>query len=280
VKVSVVIPTCNRAGTLPRALDSVFSQTREPFEVIVVDDGSSDLTRDLIERSYPGVDYHYQPNLGVSGARNAGIDLAKGDWLAFLDSDDEWLPGKLAAQCQALDRYPGYRICHTDEIWIRRNRRVNPMHKHAKSGGWIYQKCLPMCVVSPSSALIHKSVLRQVGMFDEDLPACEDYDLWLRICSTYPVLFLDQLLLRKYGGHADQLSRKFWGMDRFRVRALEKILSTGSLTPDQRVATREALLHKLRILHTGACNRDNVELVQECSEKISVYEEMAGNPNG
>jgi len=273
VNVSVVIPTCNRAGTLARALDSVVSQTRAPLEIIVIDDGSSDSTRELV-RNYPGIGYYYQANRGVSAARNAGIARARGNWLAFLDSDDEWLPGKLAAQCRAIERHPGYRICHTDEIWIRHNRRVNPMRKHAKSGGWIYEKCLPMCVISPSSALVHESVFQQVGKFDESLPACEDYDLWLRICSAWPVLFLDEFLLKKYGGHPDQLSRKHWGMDRFRVRALEKMLRMGTLVPAQRSATREVLLHKLRILHSGARSRNNRELVQECCEKIAAYENL------
>lgn len=271
MKVSVIIPTCNRAGSLRRALDSVLLQSSKPFEIVVIDDGSTDSTRSMVERDYPGVAYHYQQNRGVSAARNTGIARAGGDWIAFLDSDDEWLPGKLAAQHEAICGHPEYRVCHTDEIWVRRGKRVNPMRKHAKSGGWIYEKCLPLCVISPSSVLIHESVFMQVGGFDESLPACEDYDLWLRICSVYPVLFVDQFLLRKYGGHSDQLSRKFWGMDRFRVLALEKMMNSGWLGEESRAATRAVLLEKLRILHGGASSRDNSDLVRECSEKIAAY---------
>ena len=274
VDISVIIPTYNREAFIGRALDSVLAQSRQPAEVIVVDDGSTDSTAVLLRQLYPQVSYVYQENQGVSSARNAGIARARCDWLALLDSDDEWLPAKLAAQSAALSQNPGYRICHTDEIWIRRNERVNPMRKHAKSGGWIYEKCLPMCVISPSSVLIHRSVFDDVGDFDEQLPACEDYDLWLRICASYPVLFVDDLLLKKYGGHQDQLSRKFWGMDRFRVHAMEKMLTTGSLGEQQRAATLRELLHKFRVLLNGARKRNNNQFMLACSQKIAAYEKL------
>jgi len=274
VDISVIIPTYNREPFIGRALDSVLAQSRQPAEVIVVDDGSTDSTAVLLRQLYPQVSYVYQENQGVSSARNAGIARARYDWLALLDSDDEWLPAKLAAQSAALSQNPGYRICHTDEIWIRRNERVNPMRKHVKSGGWIYEKCLPMCVISPSSVLIHRSVFDDVGDFDEQLPACEDYDLWLRICASYPVLFVDDLLLKKYGGHQDQLSRKFWGMDRFRVHAMEKMLTTGSLGEQQRAATLRELLHKFRVLLNGARKRNNNQFMLACSQKIAAYEKL------
>ncbi len=101
------------------------------------------------------------------------------------------------------------RVCHTDEIWIRNGRRVNARKKHGKKGGWIFQHCLPLCAMSPSSIMIHRDVFTALGGFDERLPACEDYDLWLRITARYPVLFTRQPLIEKYGGHDDQLSRKY-----------------------------------------------------------------------
>ncbi|MDE2825547.1 MAG: glycosyltransferase family 2 protein, partial [Gemmatimonadota bacterium] len=216
--VSVVIPTYNRADRLPSAIRSVLEQTAPPAEIIVVDDGSTDGTPALV-RTFPGVRYLRQENQGVSAARNHGIGAAKHDWIALLDSDDEWLPGKLERQWGALERDPRYRFCHTDEIWIRKGRRVNPMKKHAKYGGHIFHHCLPLCVISPSSALIHRDLFERFGMFDPELPVCEDYDLWLRICAREPVLYVDEPLLLKYGGHEDQLSRAYWGMDRFRIRA-------------------------------------------------------------
>jgi len=225
--ISVVIPSFNRAETLVRALDSLMCQNPHGFgpkiEIIVVDDGSTDNTRHVLAQQFPSVRVLYQENQGVSAARNAGIDLATGEWIAFLDSDDEWLPHKLSAQFSLLQK-SGLKVCHTQEIWIRNGVRVNQMNKHEKSGGWIFERCLPLCAMSPSSIIIHRDVFTEVGVFDESLPACEDYDLWLRIASQYEVAYVERACINKYGGHADQLSQQYWGMDRFRVIALEKFL--------------------------------------------------------
>ncbi|HEB95945.1 MAG TPA: glycosyltransferase [Sedimenticola thiotaurini] len=253
--VSVVIPTCDRAEVLPRALDSVLAQTRPPLEIVVVDDGSSDGTPTLLRRAYPGVRLLRQRNRGVSSARNRGIRAARGDWIALLDSDDEWLPHKLERQLALLAQRPGIRLCHGEEIWIRDGRRVNPGRRHAKSGGHIFDRCLELCVISPSAALIHRTLLQEVGTFDESLPACEDYDLWLRICAREPVAFVREPVIRKFGGHPDQLSRRFWGMDRFRVRALEKLLRSGVLSPQQQRQTIRTLQRRAEILARGAARR-------------------------
>jgi glycosyltransferase involved in cell wall biosynthesis len=255
VNISVIIPTFDRAETLGRALDSVLKQTCAPQDIIVVDDGSSDNTKELVAGHPAQPRYLRQENRGVSSSRNLGIRNAGGEWLAFLDSDDEWLPGKLAAQIRALEQQPECRICHTEEIWIRNGIRVNAMNKHAKSGGRIFQQCLPLCVISPSSAMIHRSLLDEVGLFDEALPACEDYDLWLRICARHPVAFVTEPQIVKYGGHADQLSRRHWGMDRFRIRALEKILDSEELSPEDRSAAILTLTEKAEILANGATKR-------------------------
>jgi glycosyltransferase involved in cell wall biosynthesis len=257
---------------LPRALNSVTGQTLKPNEIILVDDGSTDQTASLARQRYPDVTLLQQNNQGVSSARNAGIRHATGEWIALLDSDDEWLPSKLEKQFQALQKQPQHLLCHTDEIWIRNGRRVNPMNKHQKHGGHIFQKCLPLCAISPSSVLIHKTLLDDVGLFDETLPACEDYDLWLRICATYPVLFLDEQLINKYGGHDDQLSRKHWGMDRFRVLALEKIIDSNRLNAEDKQAAIDVLSEKCRIFAQGATKRDNPKLADE-------YRQLAGRYN-
>lgn len=261
--ISVIIPTFNRAGRIGRAVKSVLSQTLQPDEIIVIDDGSSDETSSVIEQYLPTVKYHRQGNKGVSSARNAGIRMAKGDWIAFLDSDDEWFPEKSSEQMKALSGNLDMKICHSNEIWYRNGRRVNPKKKHEKVGGYIYRKCLPLCIISPSSVMIHKGIFDEVGLFDESLPVCEDYDLWLRICSKWPVLYLKEYLIIKYGGHEDQLSRKFWGMDRFRIRSLEKILSSNHLSDSDRIATVDALLTKARILRQGAQKRERVEIISE-----------------
>ena len=279
-EVSVVVPTFDRAEVLPRALDSVIEQTRLPVEVIVVDDGSTDATAELVESRFPGVLVLRQENRGVSAARNRGLGASRGEWIALLDSDDEWRPRKLERQLSALEAQPDLRICHTDEIWIRRGRRVNPRQIHAKHGGWIFEHCLPLCAMSPSSVVIHRSIFDAVGMFNEALPACEDYDLWLRICSRYPVLYLDEPLVVKYGGHEDQLSSRIWGLDRFRIQALEKVLCDGSLSDDDRDSAASMLLQKVDIYLKGARKRGKSSDVDEYEDKRARWSEIVASWKG
>jgi glycosyltransferase involved in cell wall biosynthesis len=266
--VSVVLPTWNRRELVARALTSVLAQSRTPDEVIVVDDGSTDGTAEALREDFPGVVVLSQENRGVSAARNRGIAEAKGEWVAFLDSDDEWLPRKLETQLDALSASPGALLCHTDEIWIRRGRRVNPMAKHDKAGGLIFERCLALCAISPSSALLHRRLFDAVGLFDESLPACEDYDLWLRVTSRYPVVYVDEPLLVKTGGHSDQLSRRYWGMDRFRIRAIEKILEPGHLTENQRRAAEATLARKIGIYAKGARKRGREDEARRYESKL------------
>ncbi len=268
--VGVVIPTLNRADVLARALDSVLGQTLPPQQIIVVDGGSTDQT-DALLATYPDLTVLLQERGGVSAARNLGIRHCDCDWVALLDSDDEWLPGKLEAQFAALTEQPGHRLLHCDEIWIRDGRRVNQAKRHRKRGGWIFEHCLPLCVISPSAAVLERRLLAEVGAFNEDFPACEDYDLWLRICSRHPVLYVDRPLLRKYGGHADQLSRRHWGLDRFRARALRDLLDAGGLSEAQRSATLASLRGKCRILVDGARKRGNSEIVAEFEELLERF---------
>lgn len=266
-RVSVVVPTYNRAPLLPRALESIAAQSRPADEVLVVDDGSEDGTLDLLARRFPWVRVLRQEHRGVSAARNRGIRAATGHWIAFLDSDDAWLPTKIERQLAALGARPEHRICHTEEIWIRRGRRVNPGRRHGKSGGRIFRRCVRLCVISPSSVLAERRLLETVGLFDESLPACEDYDLWLRICARHPVLFVDEPLVVKHGGHDDQLSRRVWGLDRFRIAALEKILDSDVLAEADRCATRSALLEKIDIYLAGAEKRGKLDEVREYRRK-------------
>lgn len=263
--VSVIIPTYNRRQVLLRAIDSVLSQTVVADEIIVVDDGSTDDTRKLLQLTYgERIKVLVQNNKGVSAARNTGIRNSSSAWIALLDSDDEWLPEKLQQQKYVLEHDSNCVLCHTNEIWIRNGVRVNPMKKHKKTGGDIFEQCLPLCAISPSSALIKKELFDTVGMFDESLPACEDYDLWLRICASHPVNFLDKNLVMKYGGHKDQLSRKHWGMDRFRIKALHKLLSKTVLSQEQKQLTTDMLEKKILILLKGAVKHGNHALADEC----------------
>ena len=275
MRISVVIPTHNRRDTLRRALQSIFAQTSPVDDVIVIDDGSDDASAAMVEAEFPDVRLIGQSNLGVSAARNRGIAAAHHPWIALLDSDDSWQPDKIEAIREAENNHPGFVLYHSDEIWIRHGRRVNPMQKHAKQGGWIFRHCLPLCAISPSASVISKSVLDELGGFDEALPACEDYDLWLRLCHRYPVHYIDRHLITKYGGHDDQLSRRYPAMDRFRVRALHRLLQQESLSEQDFEAARSMLLTKLDILIKGARKHDNTALLAEAEPLQDFWREQA-----
>lgn len=275
MNISLIIPSFNRSSLLKRALLSVFEQTLLPDEIIVVDDGSTDNTANMLRDYFPQVTYLYQENSGVSSARNLGIKHSTGDWIALLDSDDTWIKNKLEQQVTKLKQAHEIKICHTEEIWIRNDIRVNAMNKHKKSGGWIFEQCLPLCAMSPSSIMIHRSIFDELGFFDESLPACEDYDLWLRISNCYPVLFIEQPLINKYGGHEDQLSHQHWGMDRFRIKALNKLLKHAELNEINRQAATKMLLKKARIFQKGAEKRGKLESVTYYQTLIDSYSTTA-----
>tara|TARA_Y100001970_G_C14061146_1_gene764231 strand:- start:231 stop:1076 length:846 start_codon:yes stop_codon:yes gene_type:complete len=271
LNVSVIIPTYNRKNLLKRALHSVISQTFVPQEIIVVDDGSSDRTKDWVSEKFPDVRYIYQDNSGVSSARNAGIKEAKGSWIAFLDSDDEWMPNKLEQQKRVINSFQEAWLCHTNEIWIRNGVRVNQMKKHQKYGGDVFENCLDICRISPSSVLIKKEVFEMVGLFDESLKVCEDYDLWLRITAVLPVIFLDQPLIIKYGGHTDQLSRVDSGIEKYRIKSLEKILSSNSLSKSQSKIAISQLMKKLKIFSNGLEKRNKFKELNIYIKKIEFW---------
>jgi glycosyltransferase involved in cell wall biosynthesis len=271
-KVSVIIPTYNRLSMVKEAVDSVLKQDFEDFELIVVDDGSTDETVKEIKRYGGRVRLlQHSENRGVSAARNKGILHAKGKYIAFLDSDDLWVKGKLKIQVAFLDENPHYPLCYTDEIWIRRGRRVNPKIKHTKYSGWIFEKCLPLCTISPSSAVMRKTVFSKVGLFDEALPVCEDYDFWLRISARFPIFFINKKLIVKRGGHSDQLSQRSWGNDRYRVIALEKLLSEPYITPEERKMILDEMKRKCQILSKGFLKRGNETEARQYQEIMERY---------
>ncbi|MDG1842724.1 MAG: glycosyltransferase [Nitrospinaceae bacterium] len=270
-KVSVIVPTYNRADRLERALNSIVSQTCQDFELIVVDDGSTDKTYQLM-KSFPKAQYFYiKKNSGVSKARNVGLAFAKGELICFLDSDDLWKEKKIQIQSLWLENNKDSQICYTDEIWVRNGVRVNPMNRHRKYSGDIFRHCLGLCIVSPSSVMIRAKLFDEIGNFDESLPACEDYDLWLRIASKYAFHFIEEPLIIKYGGHSDQLSRKYWGMDRFRVAALKKLLDQNSLDKEKWELTRSMFLEKCSILIQGFEKRGKKEDESFYRELVNKY---------
>ena len=271
MKISVVIPTYNRIALVERAIDSVLRQSIKPFDIIVVDDGSDDGTSEMIQKKYRSINLVQQQNSGVSAARNNGIKHAKGDWISLLDSDDEWTEKKLENQANRLIKNPDYHFCHTNEIWIRNGVRVNQKKRHQKYGGYIFDKCLDICRISPSSTLFKKNILEHVGWFDTQLPVCEDYDLWLRITADYKILFVDEPLIIKYGGHTDQLSQSVEGIELFRIKSLENLLANTELSPQKKNLAITMIIKKLNIYLNGLVKRKKQTETEQVEEKIKFW---------
>ena len=267
-QVTVILPTWNRADWLQKSIESVLVQTFRDFELVVVDDFSTDSTAEILA-AYSGKirSIFLTKNRGVSVARNAAISTSDSEWIAFLDADDFWHPEKLQKQIAQTKNRPECPIHFTDEIWIRKGVRVNPKKKHQKKEGWIFKPSLELCLISPSTVLLRRELFEIHGLFDETLPICEDYDLWLRLTAKHPVALLNEKLMTRHGGHADQLSRSDWGIDRYRVQSIRKILKTESLRPEDRLAAIQMLQKKCRILANGFRKRGNLKEVEKY-EKI------------
>ncbi len=262
--ISVILPTYNRAGFLERAMGSVLAQRCPCGELIVVDDGSTDETPALVARlaarSPIAVRLLHQENRGAAAARNTGIGAARGEFLAFLDSDDRWLPQKLALQAAALQANPGKLIAHTREIWFRHGQRVNQKKKHDPPDGDIFLPSLAMCVVGMSTVMVRRQLFERYGLFDETLPCCEDYELWLRVGAHEPFLLVPEALTAKAGGREDQLSQVHrLGMDVFRIQALRRLLDEVELTPAQRHAALVELARKCTIYGQGCIKHGRLD---------------------
>jgi len=259
-EISVIIPTYNRGSYVVEAVKSVLRQSYDDLEIIVIDDGSTDNTPELLELYSNKIIILRQERKGVSGARNRGIKESKGKYIAFLDSDDLFYKRKIEIQMDLINKTDGCHICYTNEKWLLNGEHKNQHARHKKYSGWIFDRTLPLCIVSPSSAMIERSVFDKCGGFDESFIVCEDYEFWMRLSLHYPFLFIDRPLVIKRGGHDDQLSHKYWGMDRFRIRALEKTLGTQRLTEDQRILVVDSIIEKSKVLYSGALKRGNNRL--------------------
>jgi len=257
-EVAVVVPVRDRAAMVGEAVASVVAQTFRDAALIVVDDGSSDDSAGAAEHAMQGAALRgcvlRTAPAGVAAARNAGAAALDSAWIAFLDSDDLWLPAKLATQMAWLAARPTYRIAQTGERWIDQGRHRNPRDWHRKEER-LFPRCLERCLVSPSAVIVRRDLYDALGGFDESFPVCEDYELWLRIALREPVGLVDEALVVKRGGHADQLSRSTWGLDRYRVAALLKLLATADLLDDERRAVAAVLRAKCEVLAGGAARR-------------------------
>ncbi len=278
-RITAIVPVYNREQTIRRAIDSILVQSHMPEEIIVVDDGSTDKTKEIL-KSYGDklTSISLPRNSGVSRARNTGIYHARTEWLAFMDSDDCWKKNKLKNQITYIRKYPFYQIMQSEEVWIRNGVRVNPRRHHKKPLGWIWEKSLERCLVSPSGVIVKKKLLERYGNFDESLPVCEDYDLWLKISRHHPVGLDLNLSVVKYGGHKDQLSRKYHTMDLFRVRSLVKFLENESI-PHFKERIIKVLTKKLNILIKGYQKRQKFKKAHECGDMLTLLEKYSINPN-
>jgi glycosyltransferase involved in cell wall biosynthesis len=269
--ITVIIPAYNRAHLVSRAIRSVLNQNFKDFELIVVDDGSNDSTAEALDCFGNALKCVFQEHRGVSAARNTGIEHANGELLAFLDSDDEWLPKKLECQVALADAKKRF-ICHTDEIWMRGGKIVPQKEIHRKQGGRFFERALERCLISPSSVMISRSLLDEVGLFDTELVAAEDYDLWLRITAFHEVDFAPQPLVVKHGGNPDQLSMTTPAIDTYRIRAILKILEDPRLNEDYRKAAVGELIRKCKIVSIGCMKKGKRTEAQAYLELAESYQ--------
>ena len=273
--VSIVIPTHNRWPMVGEAVESVLAQTASRYELIVVDDGSTDETPRRLRDYGARITVLAQSCRGVAAARNLGVRHASGSYLAFLDSDDLWHPRKLLRQLGFMEGNPAVEICQTEEIWIRNGVRVNPRNKHRKPSGDIFRASLDLCLVSPSAVMMRRELFERAGGFDESLPVCEDYDLWLRIARDTEIPLVPEALVTRRGGHADQLSRSTWGLDRFRITAIANLIEAG-LDPEKAGWALEVMTKKVTILAKGARKRGNEAMARAYEERLRQMSRLVG----
>ena len=272
-QVSVILPSWNRASWLEKSIQSVLNQSFRDFELIVVDDASNDDTGEILENYSRNLSsITFAKNLGVSAARNAAVSNCDSEWIAFLDSDDFWHAEKLQKQITQTTIRPECPIHYTDEIWIRNGIRVNPKNRHQKIEGWIFKPSLELCLISPSTVLLRRELFEVHGLFDENLLICEDYDLWLRMTAQHPVALLNEKLMTRHGGHSDQLSQSDWGIDRYRVQSIIKILNMKILSPEERSAAIVVLRNKCGSLVSGFRKRGKLIEVEKYEIIANQYE--------
>jgi len=213
--VSVVIPVYNGARYLAQAIQSVLDQTYKNFELIIVDDGSTDHTREVvcsfIEKEQLPIRYIFQNNGGEALARNTGIAAAKGDYLAFIDADDMWMPNKLEQEVSLLEESKGiglvftsYRACIGEKV----TDEVVSVDRQKLDGNLLsFEELLKRSFIAPSAIVVRKEIMQQVGPFDSSFKMCTDYDMWLRISQITNIAYIDEPLMI-YRIHPWQISTK------------------------------------------------------------------------
>jgi glycosyltransferase involved in cell wall biosynthesis len=253
MKISLIIPTYNRENHIAKAIESVLLQHVPIDEIIIIDDGSTDNTKKVVDKY--DVKYVFQKNQGVSKARNVGIKIAKNDWICFLDSDDIWEKDKLEKQIEFHYKNPDILFSHTDELWIFNGKIIKQKKHQQKPKGFCFKENLENTLIGASTVMIHKDIFNDVGLFDETLIACEDYDLWLRVLLKYELGLIDEKLIQKLAGHENQLSFTTKLMDKYRINSLLKHKDT-----QYKKEIKELIIRKCDILIKGAIKHKNKDI--------------------
>ena len=200
--VSVVMPTRNRAALVERALASVVKQTFAQWELLVVDDASTDATAVAVSRHCDDSRIHLHAlteQVGGAAARNRGIEAARGEWIAFLDDDDEWLPQKLERQLDVVLRsQSGAGLVYCSAWFVKPDGSEHVLQSNAAPAGATRRALLHRNFISTPTVMVRADIVRQVGGFDETLPRLQDWDLWIRLAGLTPFAFLDQPLVRAF----------------------------------------------------------------------------------
>jgi glycosyltransferase involved in cell wall biosynthesis len=191
--VSIIIPSYNREKLITKAIDSVVAQTYQNTEIVVVDDGSTDRTRDVVMAYGRDIVYVFQKNKGIAGARNTGMRRCTGDYIAFLDSDDYWKPAKLARQLQLFRDHPEYGMVASQCASVQSDGSFREKNRPGISG-WVLQNLFNKNFIRTSAAVITRTCMNRVGLFDETLREGEEYDYWLRIAAQFPIGFINESL--------------------------------------------------------------------------------------
>lgn len=280
--VSVIIPTYNRARFLQRAVESVDKQSLSCAEIIIIDDGSTDDTSELLtaikEKARTPIVTLSTKNRGVAAARNLGVENARHSTISFLDSDDHWSKKKLEKQYNTFARQNGYQICHTREKWLRRGVHLNQKRKHIPRHGDIFSHCLELCGVGMSTVMLEKALFTKIGGFDESMRCCEDYDLWLRVSAQHKFLLIDEPLIVKEGGREDQLSTIYrLGMDERRIYSIKKLIDSGELSVKQYTLAMLEFEKKIRIFANGSLKHGKIKIGNSYLELLRLYQSKQKN---
>ncbi|MDD5680055.1 MAG: glycosyltransferase [Candidatus Omnitrophica bacterium] len=211
VKISVIIPTYNRANYICNAIDSVLAQTYKDFEIIVVDDGSTDNTKEILRQYDDKIRYFYQDNRGVSVSRNKGMREANGEYVAFLDSDDIWMPNKLERQISYMDSNPDIGLTYSFARYYSKDENYEKIRP--KSIAITIKDMIETDAVLPTSTvMLRKKCLDCVGFFDESMFGMEDFDFWFRVAERFPINFISDIMVhvRSFDVNLSNQNEKMW----------------------------------------------------------------------